>query len=449
LNFICRGDRHIIEDALQKLTDGVSRLQVLLNSHEWGKIPAQITLNSGGISGVGTITAVITDLSEQFRYREIVREEKLSRSIMENDPDGIAVCDMNGLVIRASRSLHRFCRRSALMKPFDEIFHIEIPVPDGPPELFSSGGVLAGKTLLGIEGRLLCPAEEIYEVSLSAVPLTNEENAVIGCLITITDVTSRKQAEDTLSRQAAKLAAANKELESFAYSVSHDLRTPLRAIDGFSRMLITKIADKLNDDEKRRFEVIRENTQRMGRLIDDLLAFSRLGRQAMVFSAINMSELIHQVWQELLAANPGRSISLKMDTLPPAFGDTALIRQVLVNLLSNAIKFTRRRESALIEIGGQAADSEIVYFVRDNGAGFDMNYIGKLFGVFQRLHTQEEYEGTGAGLAIVQRIILRHSGRVWAEGAVDRGATFYFTLPKIAKNVLPDSPDSSRNRADN
>lgn len=245
----------------------------------------------------------------------------------------------------------------------------------------------------------------------------------------VIDITKRRQAVETLNQQSAKLEAANKELESFAYSVSHDLRAPLRAIDGFSRMLLRKTADKLSEDEKRQFEVIRDNTRRMGRLIDDLLAFSRLGSQSMSLSDMDMPELARQVWEELLTINPGRRMTLKMDTLPAAFGDAAFIRQVLVNLLSNAVKFTRRKEEALVEIGGIPGDSGTVYYVRDNGAGFDMKYYEKLFGVFQRLHSVDEFEGTGAGLAIVQRIIHRHGGRVWGEGEVDKGATFYFMLP--------------------
>jgi light-regulated signal transduction histidine kinase (bacteriophytochrome) len=238
----------------------------------------------------------------------------------------------------------------------------------------------------------------------------------------------RIQAEETLSRKSVELESANRELEAFSYSVSHDLRAPLRAIDGFTRMLL-KAADKLDDDERRRFEVIRENTRKMGKLIEDLLAFSRLGRQPLSVSGINVTDLVNEVWGELLAANPDRRMSLVMDTLPVAFGDGTLIRQVFVNLLSNAVKFTRKREAAVIEIGAKTADSEIVYSVRDNGTGFDMDYYDKLFGVFQRLHTQEEYEGSGAGLAIVKRIVTRHGGRVWAEGKVDQGAAFFFSLP--------------------
>ena len=269
----------------------------------------------------------------------------------------------------------------------------------------------------------------IIWVRITAAIIRGEHGEPLMSAAIVIDITKRRQAEEALNQQSAKLEAANKELESFAYSVSHDLRAPLRAIDGFSRMLLRKTADKLSEDEKRQFEVIRENTQRMGQLIDDLLAFSRMGRQSMFLSDIDMHEIAKHVWEELFTINPGRRMTLKMDTLLVAFGDASLIRQVLANLLSNAVKFTRRREEALIEIGGKTGDSETVYFVRDNGAGFDMKYHEKLFGVFQRLHNNDEYEGSGVGLAIVQRIIHRHGGRVWGEGEVESGATFYFSLP--------------------
>ena len=269
----------------------------------------------------------------------------------------------------------------------------------------------------------------IIWVRITAAIIRGEKGEPLMSAAIVIDITSRRLAEEALNQQSAKLEAANKELESFAYSVSHDLRAPLRAVDGFSRMLLRKAADKLSEDEKRQFEVIRYNTQKMGQLIDDLLSFSRLGRQAISMRDIDMAELAENIWQELLTANPGRRMTLKMADLPAAFGDPPLITQVLTNLLSNAVKFTRKRQEALIEIGGKAGDAETVYYVRDNGAGFDMKYQEKLFGVFQRLHGENEYEGTGVGLAIVQRVIHRHGGRAWAEGEEERGATFYFTLP--------------------
>ncbi|MFZ3166259.1 MAG: ATP-binding protein [Candidatus Methanoperedens sp.] len=238
----------------------------------------------------------------------------------------------------------------------------------------------------------------------------------------------RQRAEKELLKRTTELESANKELEAFSYSVSHDLRAPLRAIDGFSRVMLEEYNDKLDDEGKRYLNIVRDNTQKMGQLIEDLLALSRLGRKEMQVSRIDMAKLAKTVFDELKEANPGRNIRLEIKTLPPAYGDQAMIHQVFVNLLSNAIKFTRFKENAVIEIGSIARMNEIVYYVKDNGVGFDMQYLNKLFGVFQRLHSTEDFEGTGVGLAIVQRIIHRHGGKVWAEGKVNEGATFYFNI---------------------
>ena len=239
------------------------------------------------------------------------------------------------------------------------------------------------------------------------------------------DITERKHAEEEISKlnedlqnRAAELIAANKELEAFSYSVSHDLRAPLRAVDGFSRIVLEDYADKLDEDGQRKLGVIRSESQRMGRLIDDLLAFSRLGRQPIEPAGIDMRALAQSVFDELAARDPARKLRLDLHPLPPARGSEALIRQVWVNLISNAIKFTKQRDPGEIEIGSRdGEDGEPIYYVKDNGAGFDMRHANKLFGVFQRLHTQEQFSGTGVGLALVQRIVHRHGGRIWAESA--------------------------------
>jgi len=245
----------------------------------------------------------------------------------------------------------------------------------------------------------------------------------------IRDITERRQAEKGIAERTAQLEAANKELESFSYSISHDLRSPLRAIDGYARVILRKLRDQLDEDTLRQFSEIRLNAQRMGQLIEDLLAFSRLGRNNLSVSELDMGALVRNVLQEMETGQQDRKIDLQIDQLPPCRGDRNLIKQVYVNLLANAIKFTKHRDSACIEAGGHTNGSENVYFIRDNGVGFDMQYVNKLFGVFQRLHNTEDFEGTGIGLAIVKRIIQRHGGRVWAEGKENEGATFYFSLP--------------------
>src|SRR5262249_33916026 len=220
------------------------------------------------------------------------------------------------------------------------------------------------------------------------------------------------------------------ELEGFTYSVSHDMRAPVRAIDGFTRILIEEYAEALDDEGRRLLGIVRHNTEKMGQLIDGLLALSRLGREKLVFSEIDMTELARTAFDEQKAAGGRqRDLSFKIAELPGAYGDKRLITQVFHNLLGNAIKFSRNVRAAVIEVGYKPGAGEDIYFVRDNGVGFDMNHAQKLFGTFQRLHAANEFEGSGIGLATVQRIINRHGGRVWAEAEPNKGATFYFSLP--------------------
>ncbi len=229
-----------------------------------------------------------------------------------------------------------------------------------------------------------------------------------------------------LERRVAERTA---ELEAFSYSVSHDLRAPLRAIDGFGRALAEERGAQLDAEGQRLLRVIRDSAGRMGQLIDDLLAFSRVGRQPVTPAPVDMTGLFRECFARLQSAEPGRDLRLAVGDLPPARGDVTMLRQAVENLLANAIKFTRTRAAALIEVGALPASDPPAYFVRDNGVGYDPSYAGKLFGVFQRLHSSDDFEGTGVGLAIVRRVVERHGGRIWAESQPERGATFYFTLP--------------------
>jgi light-regulated signal transduction histidine kinase (bacteriophytochrome) len=236
--------------------------------------------------------------------------------------------------------------------------------------------------------------------------------------------------EQRVQDRTARLEEANRELEAFSYSVSHDLRAPLRHVDGFAMMLREHAASTLDDKGRRYLDTISDAAKRMGRLIDDLLAFSRIGRTELSRSTFELSELVAEVRQRLHSDLTSRKVVWVVRALPSVTGDRAMLGLVIENLLSNAVKYTRQRLEARIEIGTQPGEAgRVTVFVRDNGAGFDMHYADKLFGVFQRLHTAHEFEGTGVGLANVHRIVQRHGGRVWAEAAVDQGATFYFTLP--------------------
>jgi len=284
-------------------------------------------------------------------------------------------------------------------------------------------GILFGQPLLGV----------IYAGMGAVVALLTQR------------VAERKREQEELRRvnetleqrvlaRTAELDATNQELEAFSYSVAHDLRAPLRHMDGFIRLLKKHASSSLDEKNQRYLGIISDSARQMGLLIDDLLDFSRVGRTELQLRAVSLHQLVEEAMQELREETDGRNIVWKLGQLPEVTVDRSMLRLVMINLLANAVKFTGKREKAEIEVGAFSNEAdEIVVFVRDNGVGFDMEYAGKLFGVFQRLHPAEDYEGTGIGLANVQRIIHRHKGRTWAQGEVDRGATFYFSLPKATE----------------
>jgi len=245
------------------------------------------------------------------------------------------------------------------------------------------------------------------------------------------EVTQRRAVNEELAKRSAELQAINKELEAFAYSVSHDLRAPIRHIAGFTELLQKNSASVLDERSQRHTTMILESAKKMGNLIDDLLAFSRIGRAEAHKTMVSLQQLVQEAQSEVAQETDGRNINWKIGRLPACYGDRSMLRLALINLLANAVKFTRTRPQAEIEIASTNHNpDQIVVSIKDNGVGFDMKYVNKLFGVFQRLHATEAFEGTGIGLATVQRIVHRHGGRVWAEGLVDGGATFYFSVSK-------------------
>jgi len=294
------------------------------------------------------------------------------------------------------------------------------------------------KTLHFFEHRVVRIGGEVLYVEMAAAPLTFEGRP--AAQVILHDITDRKRAEEEIRRlnaeleqrvieRTAELESANKELEAFSYSVSHDLRAPLRHIEGFVEILRSSQSSCLDEEGQRHLLTISDSSRQMGKLIDDLLSFSRTTRVELRKVNVSLDDLIQSALHEMKPDFENREIEWKIGKLPQVEGDPGLLRQVFYNLISNALKYTRTRRLAKIEIGSTQTENEVVIFVRDNGVGFDPRYAQKLFGVFQRLHRASEFEGTGIGLANVRRIITRHGGRTWAESELDEGATFFFSLP--------------------
>jgi PAS domain S-box-containing protein len=379
-------------------------------------------------------------------YRERAEagdEARRMVTVVRDSNDAITIQDFTGRITAWNRG-------AALMYGYGEaealqmnIEHLTAPGKVAEEKDFVRR-LAAGEAVASLETQRVTKDGRILEVWLTVTKLMDDAGEPIGIASTERDITACKRGEAEIRQlnltleqrvhdRTAQLEAANNELETFSYSVSHDLRAPLRAIDGFARILEEDYTARLDDEGRRLLGTICGEAKRMGQLIDDLLAFSRMSRQQVDSTPIDMTALAQAVFEEHAAQATGRHLQFKAQPLPPAQGDPAMLRQALANLFSNAIKYTRPRAVAEIEMGGRAEGGDNLYYVKDNGVGFDMKYAGKLFGVFQRLHTEDEFEGTGVGLALVQRVIHRHGGRVWAEAKLDEGATFCFTIP-LRKN---------------
>jgi PAS domain S-box-containing protein len=389
------------------------------------------------------LTGLEQEITERRQAEAALREsEARFRSLVEHSPDGIVLTDEAGNVLEWNRGAEQIIGLTpaeTVGRPLiDAQFQVALErLRTGPnydrvremyAQLFKTGDApwLRGQQEVEIQR----PDGARRTIQTLVFPIQTARGYRAGSIIR--DFTERRRAEQALRELNEELEQRvqerTAELESFVYSVSHDLRSPLRAMSGFSHILLQEHAPQLSDDAQRYLTMVRDNAVQMGRLIDDLLAFSRLGRRSLEKRTVNPGQLARQVMEELRPAHEDRQVELTIDDLPSCHADPNLLRQVYANLLSNALKFTAHREVAQIEVGCLQEGEEQVYFVRDNGVGFDMQYADKLFGVFQRLHRATEYEGTGVGLAIVQRIVHRHGGRVWAEAAPEEGATFYFTL---------------------
>jgi PAS domain S-box-containing protein len=332
-----------------------------------------------------------------------------------------------------AQELYGWAAEDAIGKHSHELLQTVFPAPleDVHAELLRTGRW---------EGELKRTTAQGTRVVVAArYALRRDEQArPVAILETSNDITQRKRREEEIQRlnqelakRSMELEAINRELEAFAYSISHDLRAPLRHMAGYTELLQKKATSTLDDKSNHYIKMVLESAKRMGNLIDDLLAFSRIGRAETQNTLVSLEQLVREALTEVRDDTEGRNIAWKIGALPDFYGDRSMLRLVLVNLISNAIKFTRTRPQAEIEIGcADGNEDDLAIFVKDNGVGFDTRYANKLFGVFQRLHQASEFEGTGIGLATVQRVIHRHGGKVWAEGAVDGGATFYFSAPK-------------------
>jgi PAS domain S-box-containing protein len=367
--------------------------------------------------------------------REVVKRTEQA-SLLNLTHDTIFVRDMSDVITywnRGAQELYGWTAEDAIGKNSQELLQTVSPLPleDIRAELLRTNRW---------EGELKkTKGDGTKVVVASRWSLRRDEHErPVAILETNNDITERKHREQEiqnlnqeLAKRSTELEAINKELEAFAYSVSHDLRAPLRHMAGYTVLLQKKASSVVDEKSKHYMAMILDAAKRMGNLIDDLLAFSRIGRAETQKTVVSLAQLVKEALAEVRQDTEGRNIAWKIGALPELYGDRSMLKLVMVNLLSNAIKFTRTRAQAEIEIGcSHGNNNDLVIFVRDNGVGFDMKYVNKLFGVFQRLHDSDAFEGTGIGLATVQRILHRHGGKVWAEGAVDGGATFYFSAPR-------------------
>jgi PAS domain S-box-containing protein len=399
---------------------------------------------SGELTGFGKLTRNVTE--RRGAEEALQRSRNMFEQLFENAPDAVVVVDNRGMIRKVNQQaeeLFGYPRQEMLGKRVESLIperfhkrHLE-----HRRNYFKDPRVRKMGTGVELFGRSRDGREIPLDIMLNPI----EVSEGIWSFAVIRDITQQKQNDakirelnNELKSQIEQLIASNREQEAFSYTISHDLRAPLRHIGGFVDLLNARDLSALDEKSRHYLQVITQAARKMGSLIDGLLAFSRMNRTEVQKIRVDFDRLVRDIVESLAEDDQGREIEWEVAHFPAVVGDPSLLRQVMVHLLANALKFTQPRARAKIEIGTRDDASETLIYVRDNGVGFDIKYVNKLFGLFQRLHSAEEFEGTGVGLANVQRIIVRHGGRVWAEGAVDGGATIWFSLPKVA----PDQAES-------
>jgi PAS domain S-box-containing protein len=407
---------------------------------------AAVTITSlhdreGNITG---FSKVIRDINERRDTEEVqLKRCSMFERLFETAPDAVVVVDPSGMIRRVNQQaevIFGFMREELIGHRIEQLIPERYHRRHRQLRHNYFTDPRARKMGIGLE--LFGHNQDGREIPVDIMLTPIETSEGIWAVAAIRDISRQKRTESkiaelhaALQSQVEQLALSNRELEAFSYSVSHDLRAPLRHVIGFIDLLNAKSHEALDDKSRHYLQVISEAAKRMGELIDDLLEFSRMGRSEMMKTTVNFNLVVAEIVKELSVEAKGREIEWHISPLPLVLGDSAMLRQVMINLITNALKFTRPRTPAKITIGAVDEERETRFYVMDNGVGFDEAYINKLFGLFQRLHTMEEFEGTGVGLAIVQRIVMRHGGRVWAEGSVQGGATFWFSLPKAELGV--------------
>lgn len=409
-------------------TGGPATCELSLNISGQSKLIVRVKAN---ISPSATeCRLALMDITEQKKAEdELRRSETILRSVFETNPVGLSI--MKDEVFQSiNKAWIKICGypESYIIGNNLRIFFEKEPEYNRiKNKLFIDPGE---RGFASAQTEFRQKNGNIRNVILTAAPLLLGDKSTSMALVTVEDITERKLAEDALEREKQRLEETNRELESFSYSVSHDLQAPLRAIEGFSRMILKRQSRRFDDETARKFQIIMNNVKRMEELISDLLDFSRLERRDISRAQFEVTALIQEVWEEIISINPERMLTIKIDEVPPCFADRALIKQVICNILGNAVKFSGSRKVIKIEAGCKIQKGEVAYYIRDNGIGFDEAYYDRLFAIFKTLHDRKEYAGTGVGLALAQRIINRHGGRIWAENNSEKqGATFYFSIP--------------------